>query len=129
MKRFLLLVSILILSSCSSDDEGNPSSELNGSWVLDDVSCFCFFGDDFDFSQHSLDFDVAQRTVAVNNGTDTFFIVVQSGVYDYEANGSQLTINNGSAYIYEVNQDRLTLTFVDNPNIADDEITLFYNRN
>ena len=39
-----------------------------------------------------------------------------------------ITLKNGSQYTYVVKTDVLELTFVDNPQIADDEIFMVYER-
>ncbi|VAW18752.1 hypothetical protein MNBD_BACTEROID03-1018 [hydrothermal vent metagenome] len=40
-----------------------------------------------------------------------------------------ITINGNLKYTYEVKGSTLALSFLDNPDIADDEITLIYTKN
>nr|WP_299171774.1 hypothetical protein [uncultured Allomuricauda sp.] len=129
MKKISLLFAVLILIvivACSSDDNiVNP--ELDGQWILNDVACFCFFGDDFDFSDHTITFNAPGGTVTISSLTDSSFIA-ESGTYLYSDNGSVIEIE-GRRYTYEINGNTLTLNFIDNPNIADDEVSYFYIKN
>ncbi|WP_299486637.1 hypothetical protein [uncultured Allomuricauda sp.] len=129
MKKISFLLRALILifvAACSSDDNiVNP--ELDEQWILNDVACFCFFGDDFDFSAHTITFNTSGGTVTISNSADSSFIAA-SGTYSYTDNGSVIEIE-GRRYTYEITGNTLTLNFVDNPNIADDEVSYFYIKN
>ena len=128
MKNVGFLFALLfVFNSCSSDDDYVVAAALNGTWVLNRASCFCFFGDNFDFTGHKLTFDSSEQRVIVENMDDTWFIA-ESGAYTFGNNGGVININ-GKSYAYEVRGNSLELTFVDNPGIADDEITLFYTKN
>ncbi|MEM8509175.1 MAG: hypothetical protein AAF717_15185 [Bacteroidota bacterium] len=119
---------ILIFISCSDDDTELTDNALDGKWVLREVSCFCFFAEDFEFSQHSLAFESEQQQVTIENSIDTFFITGQAGVYPFTATGDIVKINDDREYSYEVSDETLTLRYIDDPDIADDEITLMYNK-
>ena len=60
----ILLLAILAVS-CSPDntEEGVVNVDLEGSWVLEDVSCFCYFEPDTDFSSHRISFAGSNLTV------------------------------------------------------------------
>ncbi|MGX1928475.1 hypothetical protein [Flagellimonas sp. 2504JD4-2] len=124
-KGISLFVILLVLMSCSSDD-GSINPELGEKWVLQNVVCFCFFGDDFDFTNHSLTFNDANGTVLIANSEQTPFIAPE-GTYSYSDNGEIIEID-GKQFTYEIKDDTLTLYFVDEPLIADDEITYFYTK-
>ncbi|TMU55446.1 hypothetical protein [Flagellimonas algicola] len=124
MRNFLFAFLMLVLSSCTSDDDINPSDDK---WVLDNVVCFCFFGEDFDFSVHSIRFDEDSGMVTIENTGDSEFIA-PAGTYPFTDNGSVIGIE-GREYTYEEDGDSLILTYVDNPQIADDEITYYYSKN
>lgn len=129
MKRSVIFfISVLLCISCSDDDTELPDKALDGKWVLGEVRCFCLFDEDFDFSQHTLTFQSEGQQVMIENSINTFFITALPGIYPYIVNGDIVTINNDREYRYEVLGERLTLTYIDNPDIADDEITLRYNR-
>lgn len=124
-KSIFFLAVLFACTACSSDDNViNP--ELAEQWILNDVACFCFFGDDFDFSAHTITFDASAGTVTIENSADSSFIAA-SGTYSYSDNGEVIEID-GRRYTYEIKGNTLTLNFVDNPNIADDEISYFYTR-
>ncbi len=125
---FFLFVSVLLFISCSEDDTVAVDSALDGKWILSEVSCFCFFDEDFDFSQHALTFESASQEITVENSINTFFITPLPGIYPYTVNDTTVRINNDREYRYEITGNMLVLTFIDNPNIADDEITLRYNK-
>ncbi|WP_375325614.1 hypothetical protein [Flagellimonas sp. GZD32] len=128
MKKPIILLTVLFhLGGCSKDDEYVVDVALSGEWTLNSASCFCYFGDDFDFSDHRLTFDSSEQKVVVQNSEKTSFIT-ESGTYTFGNNGRILNIN-GRKYSYEISGDDLQLTFVDDPAIADDEIALFYTRN
>lgn len=121
-----LVVMVLILLSCSGDDDKITDTALDGEWILNRVSCFCFFEEDFDFNAHTLTFNSNEKEVVVENSDTTFFIT-QSGSYSFTNSGAVLDID-GKKYSYEIEENEMILTFVDEPNIADDEIALFYTK-
>ena len=124
-KVISLLVILLAFVNCSSDDDIiNP--ELDQKWVLNNVTCFCFFGDDFDFTTHRLSFNTSEGIVVIENSEENSFIA-PAGTYPYSDNGEVIEID-GKQFRYEIKGNTLTLNFVDNPNIADDEISYFYTK-
>jgi hypothetical protein len=123
MKRILVLVVLTaLLSSCSNDNDDGISTELEGKWTLTNVSCFCGFGDNPDFSGHKLIFE--GNDLKVENTGEFQFLTNATGSYSVE--GSTITLTNGQQYTYVVKPGVLELTFVDEPGIADDEIFLAY---
>lgn len=125
-KASFLVIMVFVLLSCSGDDDNVVDTTLNGEWILNRASCFCFFEEDFDFSAHTLIFSSNKEEVVVENSDTTFFIT-QAGSYSFTNNGNVLEID-GRKYTYEIKGNEMILTFVDNPNIADDEISLFYTK-
>jgi hypothetical protein len=125
MKRILVLVVLtVLLSSCSNDNDDGISTELEGKWTLTNVSCFCGFGDNPDFSGHKLIFE--GNDLEVENTGEFQFLTNATGSYSVE--GNTITLTNGQQYTYVVKPGVLELTFVDEPGIADDEIFLAYKR-
>jgi len=125
---YLLLFTILV--SCEKLKEVNqPSStsELQGKWELKNASCFCFFPDHFDFGAHKLEFDSTADELIVENSDDTFFIT-DAGTYPIIIEIDRITIKNSIEYNYRIEGKTLILTFIDNPQIADDEILLTYSK-
>ncbi len=127
-KSIYFFIPVLLFISCSDDDTVLPDRVLDGKWILSEVSCFCLFDEDFDFSQHTLTFESEEQQAIIENSINTFFITALPGIYPYSANRDIVTINNDREYRYEVLGERLTLTYIDHPDIADDEITLMYNK-
>ncbi len=126
MKKALLLLLLPLIIGCTSDDDSmNP--ELNDQWVLNNVICFCGFGEDFDFSTHTLQFDAEAGMVVIGNNAESHFIAAP-GTYPYTDNGAVIGIGDNQ-YTYEIDGDSLVLTYVDEPLIADDEITYYYTKN
>ena len=100
---------------------------LNGEWILNRVSCYCSYDIEFNFSSHHLTFDSSEQRVIVQN-TERVSFITESGAYTFFNDGRILNIN-GEKYSYEIRGDDLQLSFVDDPDVVDDEITLFYTRN
>mgnify|MGYP000253522864 CR=1 FL=1 len=120
----ILLLAILAVS-CSPDntEEGVVNVDLEGSWVLEDVSCFCYFEPDTDFSSHRISFAGSNLTV-VNEGDYSFFS--ESGDFNYTVAGNLITMPDGAQYRYKIDNQQLQLIFVDDPLLADDEVSFIY---
>lgn len=123
MKRILivLLMTVMVVA-CSKDDDDNGNTVLEGTWTLTNVSCYCYFGDDPDFSGNKLIFE--GNNLKVENSGEFNFFTNEAG--NYTVQGNVITFNNGQQYTYVVKTGTLELTFVDEPGIADDEISLSY---
>ena len=125
MKRIsIILLITVILSSCGKDYDDEIKTDLEGKWTLTNVSCFCGFGDNPDFSGHKITFD--GRNLKVENLGKFEFLTNAAGAYSVQ--GNVITLENGQQYTYIVKLDVLELTFVDEPGIADDEVFMEYRR-
>jgi len=126
MKKSLLVIGLMILFSCS-DDNDIEDNELNGEWTLTNVSCFCGFPDPTDFHLTQLVFNITENEVEViNKGVSTYFM--QNGTYSYSGSGNRVSFEDGRSYDFEFTNGNLQLIFVDEPNIADDEVTYTFTR-
>lgn len=130
MKRILVLLLVCCFISCSDDDTvGGFDVELNGSWTLTNVSCFCGFPEDVDFSSTQVTF--VERTnellVAVDDEGAPYF--KPQDLYAYSGSGNTINFDDGSSFTFEIDEDILQLIFIDNPNIADDEISFTFEKN
>ncbi|WP_430909620.1 hypothetical protein [Maribacter sp. 2-571] len=126
MKRIGIIVALIAcLTSCSKDNDDVVNVELEGQWALADVSCFCFFPDDIEFSNHKLAFEGS--TLIVTNEGPYQFLIGAGG--NYTVNGNLITLSNDEEYRYSIDGDVLTLVSEDDPLLSDDEITLTYDRN
>lgn len=120
----ILLLAILAVS-CSADnpEEGVVNVDLEGNWVLENVSCFCFFEPDTDFSTHRISFEGSKLTVT---STDDNFFLMENGKYNYTVAGNLITFPDGAQYRYQIDNQQLQLNFVDDPELADDEVAFTY---
>ena len=126
MKRIAaILVLLIVIASCTKDNDDVINTELEGKWVLSNASCFCYFGENPDFSNHKITFE--SSNLIVENSGDPQFLTNAAGSYTVE--GNMITLNNGAQYTYVIKGTSLELTFVDNPQLADDEIFLQYIKN
>ncbi len=119
-----VLLGVLFLASCSKDADNVINVELEGKWTLTNASCFCAFGPNTDFSVHKITFEGS--TLIVNNSGEPQFLSNAAGSYTVE--GNLITLSNGTQFRYVINGDTMTMTFVDNPGIADDELVLAYSK-
>jgi len=123
MKRIAaILVLFVVIASCTKDNDDVINTELEGKWTLTNVSCFCGFGQNPDFSSHKIIFEGS--TLNVENSGENQFLTNAAG--SYTVAGNLITLKNGAQYTYVIKGDTLELTFVDNPQIADDEIFFQY---
>lgn len=126
MKRIAaLLVLLIFIASCTKDNDDVINTELEGKWTLTNVSCFCGFGENPDFSTHKITFEGSNLNVE-NSGENQF---LSNAAGSYTVDGNVITLKSGAQYTYVIKADTLELTFVDNPQIADDEIFLEYLKN
>lgn len=125
IKIFISTV-LLLSAACSREDSPLTDVSLKGEWVLQKAECYCFFGEDYDFSGHSLVFGTEPKEVLVVQGDDPYFIT-PAGTYPYTAQQGLLRLADQD-YTYEIKGDSLVLTTVDDPRLADDELRLHYRR-
>ena len=130
MKNYTVLLMVFWIVACSNDDGPQiQKTGLNGSWTLTNVICFCGFPDPPGFEQTQLSFDLANGQLRVDrNGTGLEYFRAE-GTYTFIGTDTTITLEDGSAYTYAIEGNVLRLDFVDEPQIADDEITFLLNRN
>ncbi len=125
MKKILIIGIVALLNtSCFNDNDDKLTFDFEGTWSLVDVKCFCDFGGVTDFTTHKITFNESD-VVIQNLGTPEFLTNLEG---EYTLDGNVLTFSNGDQYTYTVRLNRLELVFVDNPQIADDEVTYIYRR-
>lgn len=127
MKRILILCLLCCFLSCSEDKQ-DFDAELNGSWTLTNVSCFCGFSDPPEFDLTQITFvEITNEIIVINGGDQVYFR--ENGVYSYSDRVDSIRIEDGRTYTFTVTDDILQLVFVDEPNIADDEISYTFIKN
>jgi len=127
MKKILILF-LVVFSSCSNNDDEVDDNSLNGEWTLTNVSCFCGFPDPPEFNLTQVNFNSDNNEVTVTNtGSQVYFR--EDGTYSYTGNGNRIRIEGDRSYDFEILGNTLELVFVDEPNIADDEVSYSFVRN
>ncbi|WP_350293108.1 lipocalin family protein [uncultured Croceitalea sp.] len=127
MKKVLIVFFLIGFVSCSDDNEVEDDS-LNGLWTLTNVSCFCGFPDPPEFNLTQVTFVASNNEVIVlNTGSHVYFR--EDGTYSYSGNGNRITLENENSYDFEITGNTMQLIFVDQPGIADDEVTYSFIRN
>jgi len=130
-KRILVLLIALVLSSCLKDNELNSPKigAIEGRWQLQQVSCYCYFAD-YDFTTNEL-WVSAKSSVMLsrNQNGQPLGISDNEIVTPIRVQGNELDdlISNRS-YTFEVVDNNLSIHYVDNPDIADDEISYYFKR-
>lgn len=105
------------------------SPELIGNWFLIEAQCHCAFDDTIDLQDFKLRFDNSENLIQLNNPTESYFYIAESGRYKYHLEGNIIKIEGvEDSYKYEVKGTTLILTRIDNPLIADDELVLTYKK-
>jgi hypothetical protein len=130
MKIVIFVLGVfLFCTSCSNTDDDLITDEtLSGEWVLTAVLCFCGFPEDVDFSLHTLNFSEEGNRVTVKNDSDTYYFH-ESGTYQFTNTNNTISLeDNDRSYTYQIEADVLLLSYVDEPMIADDEVTYKYAR-
>ena len=114
---------------CQKDNITKSSDELKGQYILKNVSCFCFF-ENYDFSVNQLWF-FPNKNLLVTKGDeyDGVSISIPNEPSEYYLIDDVLTLTQSNReYIVTFNNYEVTLTFIDDPLIADDEITYYFKK-
>lgn len=128
MKKLTLLLLLIVAISCSNDDD-QSNSDLSGNWYLVNAYCYCAFDESLDLNDFKLHFDDSENILHLDNPTDSYFYINESGSYKYSIDGDIIHIEGANAsYKYEIQESNLILTLLDDPLIADDELVLTYTR-
>ena len=130
-KGVVILVFTTSLFSCLKENDLSNSQidELEGRWQLQQVSCFCYF-EDYDFTTNELWISAKSSVMLSRNqngqplGVTDNEIVTPIRVRNNEL--TDLISNRG--YTFDLNGDVLNIHYIDNPQIADDEISYSFRR-
>lgn len=131
LKRLLIFFVAIILASCLKENNVSNSQigALEGRWQLESVSCFCYF-EDYDFTVNELWISAKASIIISRNQNGQ-----PLGVTDYEIvtpvdvrNNELRDLISNRSYTFKVMDDRLDIHYIDNPQIADDEISYFFKR-
>ena len=114
---------------CQNDSIEKTADELNGQYILQNVVCYCFF-ENYDFSINQL-WVFPSKNLIVSKGDeyDGVYISSPNSPEEYIQNNGVLTLTDSNKeYVVNFNDDEVTLTFIDDPLIADDEITYYFKK-
>ena len=125
--RYLMLCFLFLLSCNNENIVETPRVE--GQYILQDVSCYCDF-DNYDFTKNQVwffpDDDILVSKGDSKNGV---FISKPNEPSKYQIYNGILTLNEaGKEYTIELDEDKIILSYIDNPDIADDEITYVFKK-
>ena len=128
MKLFLFSL-LFVVQMCQNDSIEKTADELNGQYILQNVVCNCFF-EDYDFSNNQLwVFPSKNLIVSKGNEYDGIYISPPNEPEQYNLINGVLTLTDSNKeYVVNFNDDEVTLTFIDDPLIADDEITYYFKK-
>lgn len=131
LKRLLIFFVAIILASCLKENNVSNSQigALEGRWQLESVSCFCYF-EDYDFTVNELWISAKASIIISRNQNGQPLGVTDNEIVtpvDVRNNELRDVISNRS-YTFEVKDDRLDIHYIDDPQIADDEISYFFKR-
>jgi hypothetical protein len=131
LKRLLIFFVAISLASCLKENNLSNSQigALEGRWQLESVSCFCYF-EDYDFTVNELWISAKASIIISRNQNGQPLGVTDNEIVtpvDVRNNELRDLISNRS-YAFEVMDDRLDIHYIDNPQIADDEISYFFKR-
>jgi hypothetical protein len=124
-KLFFLALVPLLHMSCESEEVN--ASFLEGQWILKDVSCFCYFEVETNFDQHYIWF-FPKEGLMVANGTQADYYFKEPGkAYRFNLKNNTLGFSDSDRrFSYELTENSLRLSYIDNPQIADDEISYYF---
>lgn len=128
MKKLLLITLWCLFLACVDDDD--PAVDdiaLKGEWVLSDISCYCTFDPEIDFLQTHIFFDTEEGSLTVTHNSE-YNLFKKEGVYYYGGQGFIIDFADDTAYQFNVRGNQLILVYLDDPDIADDEVTYYFTR-
>ena len=128
MKKLLVIATLIcIFSSCSKEEI--KDERLIGDWYLTNAYCFCGFDPEVDIKDFTLSFNNLKQSVSIANPPDTYYFIAENGTYTYVLSDNEVSFKGvPTKYKYSVENDVLTLDKIDDPRIADDELTLVFKR-
>ena len=117
------------MSMCDSEEIIDNDDKLEGQYILQNVSCYCLF-EDYDFTVNQLWFFPAKKLLlSKGDEYDGVYISKPNEPSGYYLIDGVLTLTDSNKeYVVNFNDDGFTLTFIDDPLIADDEITYYFKK-
>ena len=95
---------------------------------MERISCFCLFPENHDFSQTRISLSTAEKKITVIQENDERYFL-PAGTYDYTMpEADLLQVRDQQFRIRSVNDNELVLQYIDDPQIADDEVDYYFTR-
>lgn len=118
----------LLLFTCQKSDI-QVIDTLEGQWILEDVSCFCYFNENYNFETNQL-WIFPNESLLLSKGIqgESFSISELNKPEKYSVKDQTISLSNGKNYTYKIQDNKLMLYYVDVPEIADDEIAYYFRK-
>ena len=117
------------MSMCDSEEIIDNDDKLEGQYILQNVSCYCLF-ENYDFTLNQLWF-FPDKNLLLSKGDeyDGAYISSPNEPFEYTLIDGLLTLTRSNReYVVNFDNDIVILTYVDDPQIADDEITYYFKK-
>lgn len=126
--RYLIYASFALLASCNVDKQQYIES-LEGQWILKNVSCYCFFGNT-NFSLNQLWIDQEKGKLLSNGPSQNAWGISDlNKALNFSIQDSILAMEGTDReYRLSLKNNLLSITYLDNPEIADDEISYIFEK-
>ncbi len=124
--KYSITAFLLLVFTCEKTDV-EMVQPIEGQWLLEDVSCFCFFEKDSFKDSQLWFFPTTAQLVSKGIEGKSFSISALNTPEAYMLVDNVLHIGS-KRYMLAHEGDRMTLSYIDNPKIADDEITFYYRK-
>jgi hypothetical protein len=124
--KYSITAFLLLVFTCEKTDV-ELVQPIKGQWLLEDVSCFCFFEKDSFMDSQLWFFPATAQLVSKGIEGKSFSISTLNAPEAYTLVDNVLQIDTRQ-YTVQHDGDRLILSYIDNPDIADDEITFYYRK-
>ena len=129
--KYYVIAFLFLFSMCEQNDK-LTKGDINifkGQYILQNVSCYCWF-QDYDFTVNQLWFFPKEQLLVskgiVNDGVS---ITSPNEPKSYFIADGILTLTKSKKqYTIEIKADEIVLSFIDDPRIADDEITYSFKK-
>lgn len=94
-----------------------------------EVDCYCAFEEDIDLQDFKLIFDDSGNTLHLDNPTEAYYYIAETGAYKYDLEGDIIKLSGlNNTFKFKTEGNKLVLTLIDDPQIADDELVLTYQK-
>lgn len=126
--KHLAIGFLLLILNCERKDVSS-FTQLEGQWILERVSCFCNF-DNYDFEENQL-WVFPKENLLLSKGVEGKALSISSlnqAEEFFYSNDILTVVSTQRSYIVRLTENELMLSYIDNPQIADDEITFVFRK-